>query len=42
MNLDISDEQMLPIVGGAVLQAITTKARDTVLKNTITYLLTTQ
>lgn len=39
MNIDLSDEQMQAIVSGAILQAMTTEARDTVMKAAIAHLL---
>lgn len=40
MNIDLSDEQMQSIVSGAILQAMGTEARDTVMKAAIEYLIT--
>lgn len=40
MDIKISDEQMQSIVSAAVLQAMGTEARDTVMKAAIEYLLT--
>ncbi len=39
MQIDLSDEQLQAIVSGAVLQAMGTEARDTIMKAAIAHLL---